>query len=129
MEPQILIIEDDSFMQRLFERLLGLYNYKTTVIKGEEDILGRLANVREKPSLILLDLMMPKVSGLDVLKYLKEHDEWKSVPVVVVTNMEGEENTKKAIDMGAHMYIVKSEHEPREIIEKIKPLLPSGDKH
>jgi CheY-like chemotaxis protein len=122
-KKKILVIEDDVMMQRIFERLLP-EKYEVTVQKEFTDVLSDLRAMAEKPDLIILDLMMPQVGGLEILATLSADEAWKSVPVIVVTNMGGEESGKKALALGAKRYLIKSEHDPKELISIIEELLP-----
>lgn len=123
-KKKILVIEDDSMMQRIFERLLP-EKYDVSLQKDFSDILGTLKALPEKPDLVILDLMMPQVGGLEILAVLAEDEAWKKVPVMVVTNMGGEEAGKKALALGAKKYLIKSEHDPKELVSIIEELLPA----
>ncbi len=73
-----------------------------------------------RPDLILLDLVLPKRDGFDVLRSLKQEEQTKSIPIIVLTNLGEMENIDKAIELGATTYLVKSDYSLKEIIEKIK---------
>lgn len=120
---KVLVIEDDAMMQRIFERLLP-EKYDLIVQKEFTDVLGDLRAMPEKPDLVILDLMMPQVGGLEILAMLSADEAWKHVPVIVVTNMGGEESGKKALALGAKRYLIKSEHDPKELVSIIEELLP-----
>lgn len=122
-KKKILVIEDDAMMQRIFERLLP-EKYEVVIQKDFNDVLGTLKAMEDKPDLVILDLMMPQVGGLEILASFAENEAWKKVPVIVVTNMGGEETGKKALQLGAKRYLVKSEHDPKEIVSIIEELLP-----
>lgn len=81
---------------------------------------------QKKPDLILLDLILPKVNGFEVLKKLKAEKETKDIPVVVLTNLEGIEDIDEAINLGATTYLVKTQYEIEEVLVKIKKIL-SGE--
>ncbi len=91
-----------------------------SALDGEEG----LRKVKEKkPDLILLDLILPKVHGFDVLKQLKEDPETKDIPIIVLTNLEGTGDIEKALELGATTYLVKASYTLEEVIEKIKKAL------
>jgi two-component system alkaline phosphatase synthesis response regulator PhoP len=120
--PSILLVEDDDLLQDLYKRVLSLSGYQVLIAKdGEEGI--RMMK-QDKPGLVLLDIMMPKLDGLGMLKVIREDPDVKSIPVLVLTNLAGEEYAKKALELGALKYIIKSNHQPFEIIEMIKQYLP-----
>lgn len=77
----------------------------------------------EKPDLILLDLILPKMNGFEVLKNLKDQEETKGIPVIVITNLEGMNDIGKVLSLGAMTYLVKTEYEIEEILQKIKKAL------
>ena len=118
---KILLIEDDKLMLRLYQKAFGFENYEVeTAVNGEEG----LAKVKSgKPDLILLDIMMPKMHGLEVLDRLKADPEVKDIPVVILTNLAGEEDAETALAKGAVKYIIKSEHKPKEVVDAVKQVL------
>ena len=117
----ILFIEDESALQKTFGDVLKEEGYKMIpALDGEEGL--RLAK-KEKPDLILLDLILPKTHGFDVLKKLKEEEETKDIPVIVLTNLEGVEEVDRAIELGATTYLVKAQYSLEEVIEKINKAL------
>lgn len=78
---------------------------------------------KRRPDLILLDLLMPKKDGFYVLAEVKKNPEWRLVPTIVLSNLGGDADIKKALEMGADDYFVKSQHPIEEVIEKIKAYL------
>lgn len=117
----ILFIEDESALQKTFGDLLKQEGYKMiSALDGETGL--RLAK-EIKPDLILLDLILPKVHGFDVLKQLKEDPETKEIPIIILTNLEGIGDVDKAIEMGATTYLVKAQYTLEEVLEKIKKAL------
>ncbi len=82
----------------------------------------RLAKTK-KPDLILLDLILPKVHGFDVLKELKKDETMKTIPVVVLTNLEGIKDVDLALEMGAKAYLIKTQYTLEEVVEKVKKTL------
>ena len=77
----------------------------------------------EKPDLILLDLILPKKDGFAVLQDLKKDETLKSIPVIVLTNLEGTTDVEKVLELGATTYLVKANYDLQEIIFKIKQTL------
>jgi len=118
---KILIVEDDPLIRRLYQKVFTFEKYDVdTASDGEEG----LAKVKSgKPTLILLDIMMPRMNGLQVLEKLKADEKTKKIPVVVLTNLAGQSDAEKALAMGAVKYIVKSEYEPRQVTDMIKEIL------
>ena len=75
------------------------------------------------PTIILLDVMMPKMNGLDVLDKLKLDPSTKAIPVVMLTNLAGQRDAETAMAKGAVKYIIKSEYEPKQVADMIKEIL------
>jgi DNA-binding response OmpR family regulator len=121
MSKTILFIEDESALQKTFGEILKQEGYEMiSALDGEVGL--RLAKDK-KPDLILLDLILPKVHGFELLKRLKEGKETKEIPVIVLTNLEGIEDVNKAIELGATTYLVKAQYSLEELVEKIKKTL------
>jgi len=87
---------------------------------GEEGLKKTKA---EKPNLVLLDIMMPKMNGLEFLDSLKAHADIKTTPVVILTNLASDKDAEIALSKGAVKYIVKSEHDPKEVVNMVKEIL------
>ncbi len=115
----ILIVEDDPSVQRLYHDAFSLHGYDVeNAGDGEEGII----KAREvKPSVILLDIMMPKLDGISVLKKLKADPDTKGIPVVMLTNIAAGSLgvDEEALEEGAVKYIVKSDHEPDEVVKMV----------
>ena len=121
MSKKILFIEDESALQKTFGEILKQEGYEMiSALDGETGL--RLAK-SEKPDLILLDLILPKMHGFEVLKKLKEDKETKDIPVIVLTNLEKIEDVDKALELGATTYLIKAQYSLEEVVEKIKKVL------
>ncbi len=121
----ILFIEDEAALQKTFEETLKQEGYKMiSALNGEIGL--KLANslaYEKKLNLILLDLILPKINGFEVLKRLKEDKKTKDIPVILLTNLEEIRNVDEAIKLGAATYLVKANYSLKEIVEKIKKAL------
>ena len=118
---KILIVEDDALMMRLYSKVFEIEGYAVaTAIDGEE---GLLQVHKEIPTLILLDVMMPKMNGLQLLEKLKSDPTTKKIPVVMLTNLAGVSDAEAAISKGAVKYIIKSEFEPKQVVNMVKEIL------
>lgn len=121
MSKKILFIEDESALQKTFGDVLKQEGYQMlSALDGEVGL--RLVKT-EKPDLILLDLILPKINGFEVLEKLKEDQETKDIPVIVLTHLEEMEDVQKAIELGAKDYLVKANYSLKEVVEKIKKAL------
>lgn len=117
-KKKILIIEDDlALLDVLSEGVSGAGFEVARAMNGEE---GLSAVFEEKPDLILLDLIMPKMDGVTMLDKLRKEEWGKDVPVIVLTNLSSPEDISKTVDKGVSNYLVKSNWKLEEIIEKVK---------
>lgn len=118
---KILFIEDESALQRAATQVLSEEGYEMlSALDGEIGI--RLAR-EEKPDLILLDIVLPKKDGFEVLQELKSDEATKNIPVVILTNLEGSTDVERALELGATTYLVKTNYRLEEVVEKVKGLL------
>jgi len=117
---KIFIIEDDLLNVRLCERVFKSFGYEVECALRGKEALEKLAKMKIKPAVILLDVVMQKPSSFDVLNELKESDACKNIPVVIFTNLAGQEPLQKAIGIGAVVYLVKTQYKPKEMVEKVK---------
>ncbi len=118
---KILITEDDSLMSRMYQKIFTFEGYEVVIAADGEEGLEKART--EKPTMILLDVMMPKLNGLQVLEKLKMDPELKSIPVIMLTNLAGQQDAEAAMSKGAVKYIVKSEYEPKQIVTMVKDIL------
>ena len=117
----ILFVEDESALQKTFGDILKQEGYE--MIPALDGEIGLRLAKENRPNLILLDLILPKIHGFDVLKKLKEDNETKEIPVIVLTNLEGLEDVEKALELGATTYLVKTQYSLEEVVQKIKKAL------
>ncbi|MGB9598522.1 MAG: response regulator [Minisyncoccales bacterium] len=122
MEKKILFIEDDRLFQKTLGQKLRAEGFNViSAFSGQE---GLNKAQKEKPDLILLDLILPKMTGLEILKELKENDSTKGIKVVILTNVSSEiERIQKSMELGATAYLIKSEYSLEELVKKIKEFL------
>jgi CheY-like chemotaxis protein len=119
--PKILLVEDDGLMSRMYGRLFGFAGYDTEIAVDGEDGLAKANEF--KPDIILLDVMMPKMNGLELIKKLKEDPQTHDIMVVLLTNLGIQEKLDEAMAIGAAACITKSNHQPEEIVQMIADLL------
>ena len=118
---KILFIEDEPTLQKGLKEILEQEKFKIfSALDGEE---GLKKAKEEKPNLILLDLILPKKDGFEVLKELKADEEMKDIPVIVLTNLEGVGDVEKALTLGATTYLVKANYKLEDVVSKIKECL------
>jgi DNA-binding response OmpR family regulator len=118
MAKKILFIEDESALQKTFGDFLGKEGFELiSALDGETGL--KLAE-KEAPDLILLDLILPKMEGVEVLKKLRENPKTKDIPVIVLTNVEDFEKLEKTLELGIKAYLVKTDFTLEEVLQKIK---------
>jgi len=118
---KILFVEDEPSLQKAISEVLTQEGYQ--VIEARDGEEGLKQAKKEKPNLILLDLILPKKDGFEVLKELKADDELKDIPVIVLTNLEGIGDVEKALSLGATTYLVKANYDLEDVVKKIKELV------
>jgi CheY-like chemotaxis protein len=118
---KILIVEDDPLMSRMYQKVFKFEGYDVDFALNGEEGWEKAKTI--KPTLILLDIMMPKMNGLDVLDKLNLDPETKDIPVVMLTNLAGTQDAEAALAKGAVKYIIKSENEPKQVVDMVKEIL------
>ena len=121
MEKKILLIEDDLFIREMYESELKRAGYKITACSLGED--GIKALQKDRFDLVLLDIMLPGVNGLDILKQIKQNPQTKDIRVVLLTNLGQETVMKTGFDLGAAGYLIKSSYSPDQVISEIANFL------
>jgi DNA-binding response OmpR family regulator len=120
-KDKILIVEDEPFLLDMYKMKFEQDGFEAiSAADGEKAI--RISR-REKPNIILLDIMMPKIDGFEVLKNLKKNPLTKSIPVLIFSNFSQKEQKEKGIALGATDYFVKTNYTPNQVLEKVKNIL------
>jgi len=121
MPKLILLIEDEPTLQKTLGRALAQAGYGVqSALDGQS---GLALIKRNKPNLVLLDLILPKMDGFEVLRSIKQDPEIKDTPVIVLTNLESPQDVEKALSEGATNYLVKANYELSEVIKKVKEII------
>ena len=121
MIKKVLLIEDDITLRDLYFTRFSMEDYDLEVATDGE---AGLAKVKEfKPSAVLLDLRIPKLTGFEVLRRIKEDPETKDIPVIIFTALSGDDDRKKCLDAGAAAFLSKAETMPKDVIEKMKEVM------
>ena len=119
-KKHILLVEDDGFLASIYAQKLEVEGFDVSLATNGEDGL-RLA-MKDHPALILLDLIMPKLDGFQVLERLKGDAETKAIPVLVLSNLGQKEDVDRCMALGAAGYLIKAHTLPHETIVKVKEL-------
>jgi len=118
---KILIVEDDMFVRKLYRDQFLKEGF--LFIEATNGIEGLDRALSEKPDLILLDLMLPRKSGFDVLRDLKKNDETKNIPVIILSNLGQESDVDEVLSLGATDYFIKSGVRLSEVVNRVKAII------
>jgi len=121
-QSKVLLIEDHQFLSELYAKNLKRRDYNVEIAKDGEDGLEKVKSF--KPDVILLDIIMPDMNGIEVLKELKSSSKYKKIPVIVLTAVSDVEKMQECLDSGALGYITKGTS-TEEIINKVEMIFGS----
>lgn len=115
---KVLLIEDDIFLSSMYITKFKLEGFEAILgNNGEEGLALAKAEI---PDIILLDIMMPKMNGFDVLENLKKDSRLKNIPIVMLSNLSQKDEIERCLSMGADDYLIKAHFMPSEVVAKIK---------
>lgn len=117
----ILLVEDDPFLIDIYTTKLKEAGFEVEVAKDGQVALKCLS--RKKPDLLVLDIVLPHIDGWEILKKIREEDQFKDLLVMILSNLGQRQEVKKGLDLGATKYLIKAHYNPSEIIEEIKEIL------
>lgn len=118
---KVLLIEDEEMLSNMYKIKFEQEGFE--FIAAKDGVTGAQLAKTEKPDIILLDIIMPKMDGFAVLKKICEETESKNIPVILLTNLGQDEDIKKGKALGAKDYLVKAELTPSQVLEKVKKFL------
>lgn len=121
MAKKILFIEDEPALQQTLVSVMQKEGFEMFSANDGKTALDLLNN--EEFDLVLLDLILPKMNGFEILQTMKKEGKNMQTPVIVLTNLETSADIQKAIEFGAMTYLVKANYELPDIVEKIKSFL------
>lgn len=120
MEKKILIVDDDEMLLKMFERMFVAQEFEVVKAVEGADALAKLYMMDKVPTVVLLDIMIPVLSGIEVLALMKKSNKLKNVPVVILSNLTPEKATESDIlALGATKYLHKSDYTPEQIVAKV----------
>ena len=120
---KILLIEDEVLSVKMYRTYLKTEGHQVMSADNGEKGLKMVSEFQ--PDLIVLDIMMPKISGLDLLTQLRQDPKGKNIPVIVLSNLAEEEKMKKAISLGAKEFLIKANVTPGDVVARVKQHLGS----
>jgi CheY-like chemotaxis protein len=118
---KVLLIEDDPLIYRLYQKLYSLEGFEIELAENGQLGLEKLKTFH--PDILLMDIMMPTMNGIEMLTQVKSDPATKDIPVIVLTNIADMNITQMALSKGAVLCIIKSQTEPSEVINSVKAIL------
>lgn len=118
---KILIAEDEETLEKVFREKFEREKFIVETVSSGDLVMETAKKFM--PDIILLDIIMPKKTGLVVLKELKAEPDVKHIPVIIISNLDDDESIKESIKQGAIDYLVKSQHPINELVEKVNNAL------
>jgi len=115
---KICIVEDDTFLQGLLSTKLSTSGYEVMTVSDGNEAVKKIEE--GKPSLVLLDLMLPGTSGFDILEDIRKNGDLKNLPVIVFSNLSEDVDISRAKELGATEFMIKSNFTLDELLEKVK---------
>lgn len=121
---RILVVEDDRFMRKAAEAALRRHGFAVSTAVDGEDALRQVGC--DIPDLILLDLIMPKLQGFEVLRILQQDPDTQQIPVIVLSNLGQESDMRQTLEDGAVAYFIKSNLSLQELVSRVQETLKGG---
>jgi CheY-like chemotaxis protein len=118
---KVLLVEDDSLIYRMYSKAFSLAGFETEVAEDGQKGLDKLSIFH--PDIILLDIMMPNMNGVEMLAKLKENPATKEIPVIILTNVNDQRTSHEIYEHGAVLTLIKSENDPDQVIGWINSVL------
>lgn len=118
---KILLIEDDPFLSEIYTAKFQEAGFEVSI--ATDGLQGLRKAKEQKPNLLLIDLVMPKMDGFDFLRAVKFDREIRNIPVVVLSNLGEEEDVRKGLKFGVIEYLIKAHYTPTEVVARIKNIL------
>lgn len=115
---KILVVDDEDSVREIYRH--EFLNNGYTVVVAQDGEEGLLKAGEERPDIMLLDIMLPKMSGIEVLRALKENELTKKIPVLLLTNLGEETIIKEGFELGADGYLLKVSYTPSQVVDEVK---------
>lgn len=126
---KIFILEDDINILYGLEAQFSADEFLVESSEGEEDLEELLSNIRSfNPNYLILDLILPKLDGFEVVKRIKEDEETSELPIFIFTDLSDEDSKTRSLELGADYYFIKEEFDTYEFAEKVKKIIGNQEK-
>ncbi len=120
----IAIVEDDAALNQALSRALEAEHL--SIISAVDGETGLRLVEEKKPDWVVLDIILPRKSGFEVMESIRKKPELASIPVLVLTNLEGKQDVERMMELGVQRFLVKADYSLEEIVQKIKEMLASS---
>lgn len=121
---KILIVDDDRVLRSMLREFLEKDGFGVVEAENGDEALEKVSV--EHPDVVLLDAILPRKSGFQVLEDIKSQEKTKSIPIIMLTNLEEAEDIEKSVRLGAFMYMVKSDYQMEDIVRNVRRALNRG---
>lgn len=118
---KVLLVEDDPFIRDIYQVKFSQEGFEVFAVDNGIKALDKLKQVI--PNIILLDIIMPYMDGVETLKNIKSNENWKKIPIIMLTNISEKEKINESEQYGVDGYLIKSQFTPSEVVDKVKSLL------
>ncbi|HCX27784.1 MAG TPA: response regulator [Candidatus Portnoybacteria bacterium] len=118
---KILLVEDDNFLLNMYADKFRVEGFEVFI--ADNGATGLKLAKEKAPDLILLDVLLPKMSGFEVLQELNKDQRAKNIPVILLTNLSQKEEVTKGLELGAKDFLIKAHFMPQEVVAKVKSVL------
>jgi CheY-like chemotaxis protein len=118
---RILVVDDDALMLKVFQTAFTFEGFE--VITAGDGLLAFEKVTTFKPDIVLMDIMIPSMNGLEVLTKMSQLNELKNIPVIMLTNLTGPTICENAISKGAKLCLIKDQYKPKEVVAMVRQVL------
>ena len=118
---KILLVEDDPFLIDIYTTKLKKVGFEVYVSRDGESALQLIE--KERPDLVLLDIVLPHVDGWEILRKIKNNEKLKDIKIIILSNLGQKHEVEKGLKLGATKYLIKAHYTPTQIVEEIKNIL------
>jgi len=123
-QKTIFIVDDDTFLLDMYSLKFREAGFHVEIASGGEEALEKIRGGL-KPDIMLLDIVMPSIDGVEILRILKKEKLLTNTIIVILSNLSQKQDVQKAIDLGADDYIIKAHFTPSEVVKKVEEILNS----
>ncbi|MFH1423732.1 MAG: response regulator [Candidatus Nealsonbacteria bacterium] len=120
---KILLAEDDPFIIDIYTTKLKQADFEVEVVSEGDKVLEKARS--QKPNLLLLDIVLPTMNGWEILRAIRQSEDLKNLPVVILSNLYQKDEVEKGLKFGALKYLIKAHYTPSEVVLEVKKILAS----